>query len=364
MKYKYWFNEIEGLGNVARNKLIEKYGSAEGVYNEFNSKEDWVGILNVKQVENIEEARKYNLDLKYREFASYGESMVTVEDPEYPRDLFEVYDHPYGLYFLGELPEAQDEMVAMVGARCCSAYGKTMASEIGYNLGANGFVVVSGMAKGIDSASHEGCLQAGGRTVAVLGCGVDICYPAMNRKLYQKIIENGCVISEYPHGRQPLAGQFPSRNRIISGMSKSLVVVEARKKSGSLITVDFALEQGKDIYVVPGRITDKMSEGCNRLINQGAQIITSSDDFIQSLRECDLRNLNLNHNNENTHKDLTPEEHKIYDLIDYYPTSLNVIIDNSGMDYFEVLSIIIGLVEKGFIYEKFKNQYVISKNTY
>lgn len=364
MKYKYWFNEIEGLGNVAKNKLIDLYGSAEGVYNEFKSKEDWSGILSAKQVENIERARKYNLDLKYREFASYGESMVTIEDDEYPKDLFEVYDHPYGLYFLGDLPRASDEMVAMVGARSCSAYGKSMAAEIGYTLGENGFVVVSGMAKGIDSASHEGCLDAGGRTVAVLGCGVDICYPAMNRKLYHRIIENGCVISEYPHGRQPLAGQFPSRNRIISGISKSLVVVEARKKSGSLITVDFALEQGKDIYVVPGRITDKMSEGCNRLINQGASIITSSEDFVQSLMEVNLEQINLLPERDNLLRKLTPQEREIYALVDYYPTSLNTIIDNSDMNYLEVLSIIIGLVEKGFISEKFKNQYVISENTY
>ena len=281
MKYKYWFNEIEGLGNVAKNKLIDLYGSAEGVYNEFKSKEDWSGILSAKQVENIEEARKYNLDLKYREFASYGESMVTIEDDEYPRDLFEVYDHPYGLYFLGDLPRASDEMVAMVGARSCSAYGKSMAAEIGYTLGENGFVVVSSMAKGIDSASHVGCLDAGGRTVAVLGCGVDICYPAMNRNLYHRIIENGCVISEYPHGRQPLAGQFPSRNRIISGISKSLVVVEARKKSGSLITVDFALEQGRDVFVIPGNIDSVNSMGTNELIRQGAKLVTNPEEIIE-----------------------------------------------------------------------------------
>ncbi|MCR5144014.1 MAG: DNA-processing protein DprA [Lachnospiraceae bacterium] len=353
MKYKYWLNNIEGLGNVAKRKIIELFGSAEGFYNDFERRIEEIDFLNNIQLENIKSARMENLNEKYKVFAEFGEGMVTIEDEEYPRNLLNVYDCPYGLYFLGNLPGEYDDMVAMVGARTCSSYGKLMAEEIASELAANGFVVVSGMAKGIDSASHWGCLNSGGRTIAVLGCGVDICYPAVNRNLYRRIIDNGCVISEFHHGSQPLPCQFPSRNRIISGMSNQLVVVEARKKSGSLITADFALEQGKDIYAVSGRITDSMSEGCNRLIDQGANIILSPKEFVASLTEFDLSTFVR----EKKPDKLDENERLIYDFIDYYPTSLEQILSDSQQDFFCVLSIINSLVDKGLIEEVFKNQY-------
>lgn len=210
------------------------------------------------------------------------------EDPEYPERLKNISGAPKNLYVLGRLPEEKRLCVAVIGARDCSEYGKYVARELGAVLGKSGISVVSGMARGIDGISQEAALNVGGSSFAVLGCGVDICYPEANRQLYERLKVCGGIISEYPPGSPALACHFPPRNRIVSGLADVVVVIEARIKSGTLITVDMALEQGREVYVVPGRVTDRLSDGCNSLIKQGAGILLSPEEFLKELLEGEI----------------------------------------------------------------------------
>ena len=171
----------------------------------------------------------------------------------------------------------------MIGARECSEYGIYVAKNFAKELGAHGIPVISGMARGIDSISQEAALQGGGRTYAVLGCGVDICYPKSSRRLYEQILERGGILSTFPPGTEPIKRLFPERNRIVSGLADVILVVEARQKSGTFITVDMALEQGREVYAIPGRLTDRLSDGCNLLLQQGALIAVSPKDLLQHL---------------------------------------------------------------------------------
>lgn len=187
----------------------------------------------------------------------------------YPHRLRQIYRPPKHLYGKGKMPDQSRTAVGIVGARECTPYGRDMARMFGYRLAEAGVNVISGMARGIDGWAHQGALESGGETFAVLGCGVDICYPAEHRRLYNSIVKHGGILSEFPIEMKAKKIFFPLRNQIISGLSDGILVVEAKERSGSLITADAALEQGKDVFVVPGRIGDVLSEGCNRLIRQG-----------------------------------------------------------------------------------------------
>ncbi|MBR1629378.1 MAG: DNA-protecting protein DprA, partial [Lachnospiraceae bacterium] len=213
-------------------------------------------------------------------------------------------------------------------------------------------------AMGVDGAAHRGCLNGGGRTYAFLGCGVDIVYPRSHQKLYEEILEHGAIISEYPPGDPPLAEHFPVRNRLIAGISQKTIVVEARRRSGSLITADFAMEQGKDVLVLPGRITDVMSEGTNQLIAQGAGIIQSIDGLIADLKDFpDLGSVSSAlKTNENLN--LEKEELLVYSCLDFYAKSLEEIMQESGLSLLELLSALLRLCERGLAKETFKNQYI------
>lgn len=208
---------------------------------------------------------------------------ISREDAEYPKRLARIPDAPKCLYVKGRLPEENLPSVALIGARDCSEYGKSVAAWLGEKLGKAGVQVISGMARGIDGISQEAALDAGGSSFGVLGCGVDICYPKQNRTLYEKLCARGGVLSEYVSGTPPKPQNFPPRNRIVSGLADVVIVVEARLKSGTLITVDMALEQGREVYVVPGRVTDGLSAGCNRLLKAGAGILLEVDEFLEEL---------------------------------------------------------------------------------
>lgn len=205
------------------------------------------------------------------------------EDPLFPEALRKYDRMPRGIYVLGHLPDPAKPSAAIVGARSCSGYGRREALRFAGALAECGVQIISGMAAGIDSYAHTGALQKGGETFAVLGCGADICYPAGNRAVYEQIIEKGGILSEFEPGSEPLSWHFPVRNRIISALADVILVVEARRRSGALITVDYALEQGKSVYAVPGRAGDPLSEGCNTLIAQGAGIASSPDAILQEL---------------------------------------------------------------------------------
>lgn len=203
--------------------------------------------------------------------------------PMYPERLKVLADSPERLYVLGNLPEPGKKSVAIVGARACSAYGRKQARYFAVSLAARGIQVISGLAAGIDAAAHEGALEGGGKTFAVLGCGTDICYPRENYGLYRRIREQGGLLSEYEPGVAPHAWHFPRRNRIISGLADLILVVEAKQRSGALITADCGLEQGKIVCAVPGRLGDALSAGCNQLIAQGAGIALSPELLLEEL---------------------------------------------------------------------------------
>lgn len=222
-----------------------------------------------------------------REPGQYAEEMeeqeirfAVYDDPEYPQKLRNLPDPPFGLYYYGRLPSDTHPSAAIIGTRMASAYGRDQARVFAREIAREGVQIISGMAIGIDGIAGRGALDADGDTFAVLGCGVDICYPKENLDLYEALLERGGILSEYPPGSEPQKKMFPSRNRIISGLSDVVLVIEAREKSGTLITVDRALEYGIDVYALPGRVSDRNSRGCNELIRQGAGIATCPQDIL------------------------------------------------------------------------------------
>ncbi|MDD6195219.1 MAG: DNA-processing protein DprA [Lachnospiraceae bacterium] len=362
MMYQYWFLHLRGISNAKKHRLIQAFQTAKRIYDAYPGELRDYGLLEEAQIQNIQKHKQeWDLQGEYRKFCATGQSFVTLEMQEYPKLLTRVYDAPYGLYFQGVLPGPDEKMVAIVGARNCSAYGKKMAEDLSKELGRRGYWVVSGMARGIDACAHAGCMEGGGSTVAVLGSGVDVCYPKSNQELYHSIKKHGCVISEYPPGAQPLAKQFPARNRIISGMAQQVIVVEAREKSGSLITIDYALEQGKDVYAVPGRMTDPLSRGCNNLIGQGAGIITSVEQFISNIEEIGFMGLGTEISCKEQYFSLEKEELLVYSCFDFYPKSIELVLAETGLDLLLLLSVIMDLCDKGYLKEIFKNEYIKCK---
>lgn len=357
-KHELWLNSIKGLGIIKKTRICVKARGATNLYNKGEKELKSYGFLNDAEVNAIIQAKEtLDPDLLFDELQEKGISFVSIEDENYPERLKNIYEKPYGLYYTGSLPEKNRRMTALIGARRCSAYGSSEAFEIAYILSRAGIGIISGMARGIDSASHRGSLEADGYTCAVLGSGIDICYPPENKELYENIKNNGCLISEFPPGSPPEAKHFPLRNRIISGLSDSVIVVEAREKSGSLITAELALQQNRDVYAVPGRINDPMSYGTNKLIESGAGIIVSTSSLLQNItKESDMPEIELDL--EKKIPSLSEEEQMIYDLIDYYSTSAETLLTESGLQYSRLIQILFSLSEAGLIKKTGQLNYV------
>ncbi|MCR2046803.1 DNA-processing protein DprA [Acetatifactor muris] len=280
--YACWLCNFPYIDNRQLHRLSELCGGPEAVYLADN--ETWEQVLTPKQVKYLKEyTASWRPEAEYGKMREEGIEILTIDEEEYPERLREIPDAPYGIFVRGKLPVADAPAVAVIGARDCSEYGKYVAAELGAVLGQQGVIVVSGMARGIDGISQEAAMKAKGRSLGVLGCGVDICYPAQNRRIYGQLLETGAILSTYPVGTPARPQNFPPRNRIVSGLADAVVVVEARLKSGTLITVDMALEQGRDVYVVPGRVTDRLSDGCNRLLRQGAEVLLSPGSFLEEI---------------------------------------------------------------------------------
>lgn len=280
--YGCWLSCVPGIGNRTIEKLLALCPTEKEVY--LAGSRLWKQVLSVRQFEQIQRFAVQNEpEVLYGRLLDKQIQFWVRDEEGYPERLKRIPDAPYGLFVKGKLPDEERPAVAVIGARDCSEYGRYVAENIGRLMGENGIQVISGMARGIDGIGQKAALMAGGSSFGVLGCGVDICYPASNKTLYEDLCRQGGVLSAYPPTTEARPGNFPPRNRIVSGLADALIVVEARQKSGTLITVDMALEQGKDVYVVPGRITDRLSDGCNRLIRQGAEILLSPGEFIQEL---------------------------------------------------------------------------------
>ncbi len=250
-KYWIWFSRINKIGAKAQYKLLEKYETPENIWSlDENELKETLTQEQIKIVMNNE--YKENLE-KYMEYMKkHGIKMITINDKKYPYNLRNIYDPPVVLYLVGNENTLNNSSIAIIGSRLCSSYGKMIAKQFAYNISKHNINIVSGLAKGIDACAHIGAIEAGKPTIAVIGTGLDIIYPEGNRKIYQDIVKtNGTIITEYVVGTKPDKMNFPARNRIISGLSAGVLVVEASKKSGTFITTDFALEQGKNIYAIP-----------------------------------------------------------------------------------------------------------------
>lgn len=280
--YAYWLSNVPGVGSASAIKLMEQGISCKEIF-EMSGKE-LSRLLPAKKVKNVEWARKsWDFEKEEKKLRELGIRFIPMMDEEFPEKLRNIDNAPFGIYVKGRLPDPEVPSVAIIGARMCSEYGRYMARQFGQGLAVSGVQVISGMARGVDGISQNAALDAGGKSFGVLGCGADVCYPEENREVYQKLLENGGIISEYPPGTQPLANFFPMRNRIISALADVVLVVEARQKSGTQITVDTALEQGREVLAIPGRVTDRLSDGCNYLISQGAGIAISVEDVLDRL---------------------------------------------------------------------------------
>ncbi len=298
-KYWIWLSMIPNLSCMEKQKLLKIYKSPEEIYNLSENKLLQVkGISNVSVKNILNEKIKENLERHIEYMLKNNIDIISIVDEEYPKSLRNIYDFPVSLYCKGNIKILKDKVIAIVGCRDATNYGKNAAKYFSYNIAKQNINIVSGLARGIDSYAHIGVICAQieensansinnlkkcGKTIAILGNGLDIIYPEENKKLAQQILENGgCIMSEYPLGAKPERIHFPERNRIISGISDGILVIEAKEKSGTLITVDFALEQGKDVYAVPGNINSNNSVGTNELIKQGAKMVTNYEEVISA----------------------------------------------------------------------------------
>lgn len=287
LKYWIWLCTVPGLTIDSQWRLLEHFESPEAVYYAEPAQLRLVEGMTSAQLSCLEEKSLTLAEEILADCAAKDIFVLTVRDAAYPERLRSIYHAPIVLYGKGSMPLFDEEAaIAMVGTRSCSPYGVHAAASLGFELARQGAVVVSGMAKGIDSAAQRGAVRAGGFTAAVLGCGVDVVYPESSRDLYEDIVATGVVLSEYPPGTSPARSHFPARNRIISGLSLATVVVEAPERSGALITANLALEQGRDVFAVPGPIDVPGSVGCNRLIREGAGLAACAWDILSEYQNC------------------------------------------------------------------------------
>ena len=324
--YLLWLSLISGIGPKRSKTLLKYFKTAENIYKANKNELKIIEGIGNNFLEKISEAKKIDINKKLEILHKLNIDFYTKDDDEYPELLKEIDDPPLILYKKGTIPKLP--MVSVVGSRLASTYGHKIAFELSKILSENKICIVSGMARGIDTKAHLGALEGNSPTIAVLASGLDICYPSENRNLYEEICKNGCVISEHFPGIRPLERHFPMRNRIISGLSKAIVVVEASEKSGSLITVKQANEQGRDVYAVPGNINNKLSAGTNKLIRDGARILTNPMDIIEDMNMV-FKPIKI----EKNKPDLTNEEFKIYDLISIEELTAEIIAERLNETY-------------------------------
>lgn len=356
MIYEYWLAGIRNISDRKKKKLREAYESAKEIYYIEETQFRLQDFLTEKDIEQLKTAQKQtDLEEKYHYIEEKGIDFVPYFQKKYPKRLSELSGAPYALYVKGKLPDADRPSAAIIGARRCSSYGEGQALEYGKCLAAAGVQVISGLALGIDGAGHRGALNGGGTTYGVLGCGVDICYPRENIGLYMDIQKEGGIISEQKPGEPPMSYHFPLRNRIISGLADVVLVIEAKEKSGSLITADMALEQGRDVYALPGPVTSALSQGCHGLIRQGAGILISPEEFLKEMHiESSEKSVDLLKNE----KMLETAEKVVYSCFDLFPRNVSEIQAKTGLGARELMEALTTLEMEGFIKETAKNYYV------
>jgi len=344
--YTLWLSLIYGVGPHRQRALTDHFGSAEAVYKAADNQLAAAPGLNEANIQAVISSRKKlgEAERVMAESEQKGIRIVTLDDREYPSLLKQIHDPPIVLYVSGTLPDDNLKKVGIIGARRCTEYGRAVTRELSKNLAERNVVVVSGMARGIDSVAHKGALEGGGQTIAVFGCGADICYPPESAQLMENIKLHGCVVTEFPVGTQPQPGNFPARNRIISGLSHVLTVTEAAKRSGTLITVNEALEQGREVMAVPGSIFSRMSDGPNELIRDGAGMVTSYQDILHTLNITEREFVQ-----PIAPEELAPDEMLVYGCLSANPENFENIVDKCGLSAQNVNYILTMLELKGYL---------------
>jgi DNA processing protein len=356
---KYWvgFSFIPGIGRVRFNQIENHFGDLESA---------WMAPISELKQAHLEDSviraistwrPRISLDDEMAKLKRFGVQILTWHDDLYPAHLKEIYDYPPILYIRGKLTAADEWSLAVVGTRRATAYGRQVTEEIVTDLARNNITIISGLARGIDSVAHQAALDAGGRTIAVLACGLDVIYPAENLNLARRIIENGALISEYPLGIKPKPEHFPRRNRILSGMSLGVLVTEAGEGSGALITADLALEQNRDVLAVPGSILSPASRGTNNLIKEGAKLVQNCQDILE---ELNLRAVAQ----QLEFKEIIPEsetESALLKRLSVEPTHIDSICVESGLPIATVSSTLAMMELKGLVRSVGNMSYVLAR---
>ena len=378
---KYWLalKFVDEIGNVGFKNLVDAFGSPQAVLRA--TEEQLVKIPKVTERAARQIKKFHDWERVYRELEKaekYSVAIITSKDERYPRSLLNIYDFPPILYVKGTL-DVNDVNIAVIGSRRASTYGTFLTERLSRELAGEGITIVSGMARGVDSAAHRGALLGSGRTIAVLGSGIDVVYPPENVELYNKIAQQGAIITEFPFEEEPKGFHFPARNRIISGLSLGIVVVEATEKSGSLITARLGLEQGKEIFAVPGSIDSPGSRGTHKLLKEGAKLVENVHDILEEIilqierrkKRCESekkqdfsisackRNETIRH--QQSVQTLRSEEQRILKLLKKTPMYIDNIIEMSGYRSQDLLNILLHLELNGYIEQLPGKRFVIKE---
>lgn len=355
--YVMWLTRlgIEGFGRKKMYNLLNYFETAQNIWNADKKAILGSKIVNEYIAENICSHKNKQIIEKYiYDLGKKDIRFISINNKDYPELLKKIDDPPLGLYIRGKFPDEKFPKINIIGARRCSTYGATMAYKFAKELAAKNIVIVSGMARGIDSKAHIGALDGNGYTIAVLGCGVDICYPPENIELMKKIIDRGCVLSEYPPGTKASPNNFPQRNRIISGLCEATFVIEAAKRSGTLITVQQALDNGRTVFTMPGNITSKLSEGTNELIKEGCPIVTCVEDIIFELNiKCEIEKYEPEISDS-----LDDDEKSVYNIISLEPVDIEFISETVSISVQDLQYILTVLELKNYIQKLPGDKYI------
>lgn len=357
---RYWIGLtlIPDIGPVMSRKLLAVMGSPENIFNAGIKDLLSVKGINREKAKDIKDFRLWdNIEKQIKVIDRKGIKVVGFNDPQYPEPLKEITDSPVVLYMRGDYQPDDRYGIAIVGSRKHTHYGEAVAHRISGELSSAGFTIISGMARGIDTISHKSALSSSGRTVAVFGSGPDICYPAENKGLMENIICSGCIISEFPVGTMPNRENFPRRNRLISALSLGVLVVEATADSGSLITANYALEQNKEVFALPGNITSDSSVGPNRLIKQGAKIVLDTEDIIEELAPV-LRGFIKSKKKKSV--DMSEEENRMCSILTGEPKHIDLLSRESGLPVHEILNMLLALELKGIVRQSNGKRFYLS----
>ena len=368
--FAYWLSRVSLIGAVKAGKLLKQAGSYEAIYNMKKEHLDMLSFLREPEKQLLWEAREL-FSLRCREADAMEQEGIRIllpSDKEYPERLKNIYDMPQWMFVKGGVPRDDIPSAAIIGARSCTAYGRQEAEYLGKILSEAGVSVISGLALGVDGAAHRGVIKAQkeaakadaaeknmcGQDFAVLGSGIDVCYPPSHRHLYEEVCSCGGILSEYGPQEAPQAAHFPVRNRIISGLADVVIVVEARGRSGSLITADLALEQGKEVFALPGRRTDPLSAGCNRLIKEGAAILTEPEELLEFLQ---IKDKKIRKDLKKSVNGLAKTEKMVYSCLDSNPKHVEDIMKKCRLSVGDCMTALLNLELNGYIIQPVNHHY-------